>query len=154
MAASLARDKETALERECRVFTRYLTNREPDDYLLGKYVAMQACAARADARDRTDAALLRVARLGVTGTRIADAYARIFRPRTVLRRKLILVLALAENSRAFHRLLTSGAVGSRAANGLRAAGSVAAFVLALVTGLVIFAPLRFLPGSAERGGAG
>jgi hypothetical protein len=154
VAANLVGDTEPALQRECSVFTRYLTNREPDDYLLGKYVAMQACAARPDACDRIDAALLRVARLGVTATRIADAYARIFRPRTVLRRKLILALALAENSRAFHRSLTSGAVGSRAANGLRAAGAVAAFALALLTGVLIFTPLRFLPGSAERGGAG
>jgi hypothetical protein len=134
------------LRRECSVFTRYLTSREPDEYLLGKYLALQErVSAGAPPRARIDAALLAVARRGVTGTRIADAYARFFRPQGELRRKLVLVLAIAENSRGFHRALTTGSTGPRLLRAVSVAASLAAFGLALFAGLLLFTPFRFLP---------
>lgn len=142
---------EQALRHECRVFVRYLTGRAADDYLLEKYVALQHRSVdRRHRPTRVDAALLRVARLGVAGARTADAYARIFAPGTILRRKLILVLALAENSRTFHGLLTAGTAESRFASALRVGASVAGFLIALTVGVLVFTPLRLVPDAARK----
>jgi hypothetical protein len=143
--------RERTLRHECGVFARYLLGRDADDYLLGKYVALQHRAIdEPHPPTRIDAALLRVARLGIAGTRMADAYARIFNPEAVLRRKLILVLALAENSRTFHSWLTSGAAESRLTSAARVGAAVAGFVLALTVGVLVFTPLRLLPDAARK----
>lgn len=137
---------ETTLRRECDVFTRYLLGTAPDEYLVDKYVSMQSCITPAPCPRRLDAAVLSLGRSGVLGARIADAYSRFFLPRATLRRKLILVLALAENSREFHRLLTSGGTGRALGAVASLAASATVFAVALLIGFAVFTPLRLLSG--------
>ena len=142
------------LEREGRVLTRYLIGRDPDGYILRKYAdghgAMPGTGNPADGLDRV---LLATAVRGPVLARIADAYARIFRPRGTLRRKLILLVAVLENAPATHRSFTAGADGRRAAALLRIAGALGAFALALGAGLILFGPRHLAGGSARRGAA-
>jgi len=140
------------LQQECRTFTRYLMHREPDSYVLRKYLECHAAVFQdASIVVPIDNALLRFARKGRFWTRIADAYARIFRPRGTLRRKLILIFAILENSRAYHCEFTSGGSVSGWAAYLRVASAIAGFLMALSVGMVVFLPRHFL---TLRGGKG
>jgi nucleoside-diphosphate-sugar epimerase len=133
------------LPAECRAFTRYLTGRDPDDYVIGKYLAVQSAVLRgAPPRAPIDDALVSFAARGAYRARIADAYARIARPHGTLRRKLILLFAILENSRAFHRDFTAGGSGAAWLAVPRIALAVAAFALALGIGIVAFAPRQLL----------
>lgn len=84
------------LDAECRLFTRYLCDREPDEYVLANYRSAHAHLALAPDPGGLDAALLRAARGGPRRLRLADAHARLVHPRSVLRKKLVLLLAILE----------------------------------------------------------
>lgn len=137
-------EEQFRLQRECRTFTRYLMRREPDSYVVQKYVGSHTAILR-DALTilPIDSALVRFAAGGPFRTRIADAYARIFRPHGLLRRKLILVFAILENSRAYHQEFTSGGSGKYWVAWSRIVSSVAGFLAVLILGIVLFAPHQF-----------
>jgi hypothetical protein len=139
------------LRDECRLFSRYLLGREPDAYVLGRYVSLQPAAVnRAPTLTPLDFLLLKTARSGLFGLKIADAYARIFQPRGLLRRKLILIFAILENSRGFHSRFTSGASSSYVLTLVRIAAAVTGFGLALIASLVIIGPRAVVAGRQSR----
>lgn len=88
-----------SLEEECGLLFDYLTKREPGEYVVEAY-----CRAHLEAglispeASGPDRELLRFASPGGWRLAAADAYARLFVPTSLLRKKLILALALAENS--------------------------------------------------------
>jgi nucleoside-diphosphate-sugar epimerase len=88
------------IDRECDVFTRYLVSQPPTDYIHKQYE--MAVLARDLANDAEFAAFdrrtLSFARRNVFFTRVADAYCAIFHRHGVLRRKLILLLAILEHT--------------------------------------------------------
>jgi len=86
------------LEREARVFGRYLSGRTPPESLVAKYVDGHARADVAAGRgaDRFDRFLVAFARAGVLPARVADVWSAFLRRRSVLRRKLVLAVALLE----------------------------------------------------------
>lgn len=139
---------DAGLARECAAFAQYLARTTPTP-------AMQAYYARAQATMpcRTSAAMAPIdrwlsgwARRGGLPLRLADAYARFFRPTGALRQKLTLMLAILENSPETSRWLNSGETGSRAGvlAGLVLTGL--GFVAALALGMLLFGPLHLLGG--------
>jgi len=82
------------------VFTQYLTNQAPTEYIAKQY--RMALAARGLAKDDDfsafDRVTLNLARRGLVWTRFADAYCAIFRRHGALRRKLILLMAIVEHT--------------------------------------------------------
>ena len=86
------------LARECSVFCRYLCGAEPSDYVRAKYRAAHEVGAVEPAGGATsfDRALVAIARGGTWSTRAMDSYSRVFANGGLLRRKLVLVLALLE----------------------------------------------------------
>lgn len=135
-----------ALERECAVFVRYLVDGEADDYLKATYVRM---AGTQRVVDRVDRKLLDFAAAGPLHARIADAYARIFRPHGQLRRRLVLICAILESSRPFHRRFTAGTTTGAIGAAVGLALSCAGFGLCLLAGIARFGPNALL-GRAER----
>jgi hypothetical protein len=138
------------LTRECEVFTRYLVGRDPDAYVVRKYVEGQV-AVHPDAPWPLpiDDALVRFASKGPFRARVADAYARLFRPRGRLRRKLILTFAILESSAGFHRDFTSGHGGKTWTAWWTLLSVAVAFGAALGLGIVVFGP-RHVGGSIRR----
>jgi hypothetical protein len=133
--------QEGELLDECRLFTHYLVGRDPDAYVLDCYVRLQPAALEgATAVAPEDAVLLETGKSGLIRLRLADAYARFFRPRCLLRRKLILTFAILENSAQFHSRFTSGASSSYVAALVRIAAAMVTFGLALAASLVVVAP--------------
>jgi hypothetical protein len=141
--ADLGHDR--VAEAECAVFCRYLTGRQPPEPVLAQYVRAHA------RRDTTlepadpihDALLLRIARRGAVAASFADSYASLFAKRSVLRRKLILLLAILESTGSTHAWVDSVTTPSRSLFLLRSAAAVGAFAIRALAVAVVVLPLAF-----------
>lgn len=139
------------LNRECRVFCRYLLDQEPTAYLLDKYreghdkhpLEQEAQA------DRFEGLLVRVAGQGPFFTRLADSYARFFLPRAVLRKKLILLLALAESCAPTHQVFDAVEPGGKAVLFGKMLGRGVLFAATLTCAAAVFLPLQVVGRSAR-----
>ena len=130
------------LAAECRVFCRYLTREEPSDYVLGHYARARASAEAPAAAPVLDRGLLALARRGPLLTRVADGYSRIFQPHSTLRRRLILLLAILENSPPSARSLNSAREGRPLALLGRLALTMLGSAACLLTGVLLLGPLH------------
>lgn len=135
-------DGHARLEHEARTFTAALIGAVPVAYVVKQYARGHVSLPLAPVQG-FDAVLMHVARGGPTLTRIADAYARLFARRAILRRKLTLLLAILESAPptdgAFGPIVTSApAVLAR----LALAGVAA--VLFTAAGVVMIGPLHIL----------
>jgi len=131
---------EPQLERECRTFASYLVGIQPTPYVCDKYVAAHADAL--ECRGRFDKLLMRLARLGSVGTRMADSYARIFMPRAVIRKKLVVLLAILETCAPSFHLIDDIDSARPAVLMLRAAFRTAGFVVALIAAALFLFPAQ------------
>jgi len=135
--------------RECEALTRYLVGSAPSAYVLQSYRRLRPTAAIAEAP--IDRALDRAVRLGPTTARMADAYARRFRPTGSLRRRLTLLLAILENAPDTWERVGAGTAAGPLAAGARIAGTLLASGIALVAGILVFGPIALASGgSANR----
>ena len=142
---------DTTVAAECHVYARYLADTNPTPYVVDAYARLRPTAsrsARADAR-LIERSLLAASRWGAWPLRVADGYARFFLPRSVLRRRLVLMLAILENSPDGERQLNSGDEGSLVAVGARLMLTGVASVLCLAIGVVCFAPFHLLSGGDD-----
>ena len=138
--------------RECIAFTRYLTGKNPDDYLISVYSKIrQALPVGDEAATLIDSVLLRISTMNRSATRISDAYSRIFLPRCLLRQRLIMVFAILENHPNFHRDFTRGAGIPRWRALLSIGGSLLAFGVALVIGMIVLLPVHVASSLPRRG---
>ena len=96
------------LDRECMIFCRYLIGQEPNEYVKQKYrAAHQTSSLRWDPGDTAEAFLVRVAGIGAWSTKIIDAYTRVFHPFSIVRKKLVVLLAILESCAPTHAYLDS-----------------------------------------------
>lgn len=132
---------EGRLERECAVFAGYLGVPAPSGYVTGKYAEAHRRLSALRAADRFDDLLVGFAARHAAATRIADAYARLFAPRSALRNKLVLMLSILETS--VPALLHAPARGKPAViTRLAWAGTLAA--ASAVAGVLLLAPAHLL----------
>jgi hypothetical protein len=130
------------------VFARYLTGRAPADYVREKY--RQAFDGlqqqRLGVRDRFDALLLRLARMHPLLTHATDSYSRLLRADSVVRRRLIMLLAILETHAGsvsrLDRPDCHGIAGLVLGMGMRGIGSM----LLLLPALLLLLPLQLLLG--------
>jgi hypothetical protein len=89
---------ERDLERECIAFCTYLTGERPTRYLLKKYHEAASIDAQLDrvGCDAFDAYLLALSLLHPIVLKVVDTYTRLFQTGSIVRRKLVLTLALLE----------------------------------------------------------
>ena len=144
----VATESATVVAAECRVFAHFLADTDASPYVQHAYANLLATSdLPSNVRDRLiERALLSFARQGTLATRVADGYARFFLPRSMLRRRLVLMLAILENSPVSERLLNTGDEGSLVAVGLRLILTGIASVFASIVGVVIFAPVHLASG--------
>jgi NADH dehydrogenase len=145
LAPPAGADAERArLERECRVLAAHLLAAEPDAYIRRKYADAHFQLHGLSPVDRFERTLIQVAATHRTLTAMADAYARTFFPESVLRRKLVLLLALLESaspsSEAIDRPVGGGPVSVMVRLVLRVLIAMARLVL----GTALFMPARLL----------
>jgi hypothetical protein len=136
------------LQRECEVFTRHIARLPATPYVIRRYADAHEVLAGLTPGDGHGRWLLTVARAGPAGCRVADAWTRVAAPRSALRRKLVVLLAILEVSPPFAAALDQPS-GGRVTGWARIAGGGVMGVLALVLGLVLFLPVRLVAGRGE-----
>lgn len=135
-----------SINSECDVFSRYLVSQVPTDYIRRQYeTAVVARNLASDAEfSAFDRRTLRLARRHAFFTRLADAYCAIFHRHGVLRRKLILLLAILEHTAPtatrFDRPKIRGPVGI--GTNLFVLGT--SFGLSLIAGMLLLLPSHLL----------
>jgi hypothetical protein len=148
----LEREAEAVLASECDAFCRYLAGLPADPYITAKYVeAHRVYAVEAASGHRPDERLLvRLASHHPVLATLADGYASVWARKGLLRRKLILTLALLEV-----RAATAPAVdvpsrgtvlGLLARLGVMSAG----FVVSVAIGSLAFGPVMLGRRVLER----
>ena len=94
--------------------------------------------------------LLAFARSGPALTALADAYARIVRPYGVLRRKLVLALAVLEFSRGTHGHFDTARPARTLVSWLGLFGLGALWLTKLLVACLVFAPLHVVSKARSR----
>jgi hypothetical protein len=142
-----------AVEREGRVFGRYLLGRPVDDEIVGRYVdaVRSGAAGRYPAPIAFDRLLARLARVHPSLTRAIDVYARHFRDVTPVRKRLILMLALLESHAPTYADLDSVDSGGTAVLYVRMTGAVLGSAALLALAAVVLTPARLVLGGRGRG---
>ncbi len=143
------------LERECRVFGRYLLGRDVNPYVRLKYAQAHEILAWENAPGGFDSLLIRIAARHPMATKLCDAYARFFAPRGFLRKKLVLLLAIAEVSPPFCRALDATDAGGWPMFIARTMLKGMGMVLCLLLALPVLLPLQLflkMAGSGRREG--
>ena len=140
-----------ALDNECRVFCRYLAGREATDYLLATYRAAHATGAvePAGGSSAFEHGVVALARRSGLLARALDARARILAPGSLLRRKLVLVLAILETSAETEAAVDTPTHSGPVGLGLHLVGLGLAFGCLFVVGLLLSPLALVLGGGAE-----
>jgi NADH dehydrogenase len=132
---------------ECVTFTRHLLGLEPDPVVIRSYGAALAALPALNADSPWDRALLSLARRGVGGTRAADAFAALFARASVLRQRLVILLAILETRPPFSDRIDEALGGSRWWVFARIAWKGLGSVAYLVAGAVWLVPARLIQGA-------
>lgn len=136
------------LERECRVFTRYLAGVAPPPEATRKYVEAHRVTRAFTHGPSFERFLVAVARLTPPLTMLADGHARLVAPRSLLRKKLVLVLAILESSRNYRALEPGRPRPAGQLIGVLLLHVVLAMAAAAV-GIIVFLPLQLLWPAGE-----
>jgi nucleoside-diphosphate-sugar epimerase len=136
------------LDRECRVFCRYLIRQPANRMLLDKYAE---CHEKVNliARNRFDSFLLKQASRNRFFAKLSDSYSRFFYPDAVLRKKLVYLLAILETSSPYFRFFDQAPGRNKVmvflTLGLRGSG----FALALLLSFFMYLPFRVMMGRKD-----
>lgn len=137
------------LDRECRVFTKHVLGCPPDAYVTRKYVEAHLVSTAFGAASRFDAFLLGFARRHHLFARTADSYASLFFPGAVLRKKLVLLLAILETSPPYYRTIDQ-APGEGRTLLVRLSIRAGVAMLCTLLGALIFVPTRLIFAVVDR----
>jgi hypothetical protein len=145
------------LAAECRTFSTYLIGREPAAYVIEKYCQAHAAGniLHIPKHDALDAILVRVAARRHFFTRVVDLYTSLFFKHALVRKKLVLLLAILESASATHAYFDVPDPVSRLELGWlivqRGLVSGAALLVSLVSILPLHLGLRARNESGLRG---
>jgi NADH dehydrogenase len=146
--APAARDR--TLEGECHVFTRHLIGGDPTPYIVEHYVRAHQASGRLMPGDRFDRLLVRIAARHRLLARCADSYARVFVPASLLRRKLVLLLAILETAPETHRVIDAPPGGGAMLIAGRLIGQGVLWLAGLLAAAVLLAPVQLAIGQRKR----
>ncbi|MCI0557750.1 MAG: hypothetical protein MN733_04590 [Nitrososphaera sp.] len=90
------------MDEECKALGQYLLGCRPNDYIVAKYREAHRVNKTFQSVCPFDTFLMAVATRGVLATTLVDSYTSLFFRRAVLRRKLILLVAILESCSPTH----------------------------------------------------
>jgi hypothetical protein len=145
--------EEDELAREAATFARYLCGVAAGEYVVERYRAAHALGlVELRATSSFERAVVALARRGTWSARAMDASTRLVQPAGLLRRKLVLLLALLESRSPPAEAIDAPTAGSRSGLLLHAAGLTLLYGVHALAGLLILAPVR-LACALRRDGA-
>ena len=143
--------EQASLLAECRHFTRYLVDVDPDDYVCDSYLlANKVRHDELTPQTGFDLLLLTISLKHRLLTRAIDVYARFFAHASAVRRRLVTLLAFIESSAStverHEHPDYAGLAGFVADLAWRSAG----LALLLLVAIVILLPVQLLSGGLRR----
>ena len=143
-------ESRTLFNRECAVFCRYLLGTKPTEYVMRKYEEAHklGCVDDGMTSDPFDRTLTALAKISPVATRIVDSYAAVFFHNCLLRRKLILLLAILESCAPSHSSLDTVDEGPRSLIAVKLVQSACASGFLLLIAILMFVPLHAMLGTA------
>lgn len=149
--AQQAPDQVTDLDGECDVFTRHLIGCGADAYVRTKYAEAHTALPTLKPHDAFDSFLVTFARRGPLLAKLAGAHAALFAPASLLRKKMVLLLAILETCPPTHRMIDAP-LGGRPVPALLVLALIGVLaVLGLVVGSLILLPIRGVLALASGG---
>lgn len=134
------------LDDECNLFCYYLINQKPNKYVSEKYQEGHKLnnINRNHALGNFDKLLINIARISPLFTRLVDVYTRIFFKNAVLRKKLVLLLAILESCAPTHNYIDSVDTFSKTTFYIRMFEKGLSFIHTLLISSIIFMPFHIL----------
>lgn len=131
------------LERECAVFARYLGAGAGDAYVTSQYVAAhEAGVVELPETTGFERSVVALARTLPWAVRALDAHARVFGNGSLLRRKLVVLLAILETRAPHDSALDTPTQGSSLAMFVRMAWLGIVFATLVVVTALLLVPVR------------
>jgi uncharacterized protein YbjT (DUF2867 family) len=153
-ALSSSPEPNATLAREFERLARYLGTRSPTPAATAAYVSAHPSVVAVPA-DRLDRWLVAVGRRSGIGCALADTYARLARPHGVLRRKLVLALAVLESSATSHADYDTARSSTTLSAWLAIVGQGTWWAAQLALALILLGPVHLVAratgGGADRG---
>lgn len=142
--AGAAQGVDPLLERECDVFVRYLSGTAPSEYVRERYFAAHAAGVvePPGGASRFEHWVARRASSATWLARALDAHQRVFANGSLLRRKLVLLLALLEVRAPHAEALDTPTGSSRAAMVCTLAWLGARFAVTVLLTTLVLAPFQ------------
>jgi len=145
----------STLMHECKVFTSYLIMQVPNAYVVEKYQAGHMISnLHCEPRPYTfDKMLVTIASRHRFLTRLVDSYSRVVFPASVVRRKLILLMAILESCSPTHEEFEVGDKTRKGVACIRIWEGVATFLFNVALSMLFLGPLHviFVAKSILRG---
>lgn len=152
----VGKEKEQAhteqLTKECEVFTQYLIGERPDPYIVDKYHQAHHIDPRLQNMSipAFDRFLLSIGGAHPWLTAIVDAHTSFFRQGAVIRKKLILLMALLESHGSSHRQFEISDSSSRIVLFTMLAWKGIMFGLRLGLAITLLLPLQMITAALSR----
>jgi hypothetical protein len=143
------------IDVECLALGRYLFNQDVNEYMRDKYSSANAMLGLENAAGRFDRLLVASSVRHPLLAKACDAYSRFFAPQGALRKKMILLLAIAEVSPTIFLSLDATDAGGWFMFFVRSMWKGMGMVLCLLPALPVLLPLQLLlkmTGSRRRKG--
>jgi hypothetical protein len=145
----------TRIDGECLALGRYLFGQDVSEYVRDKYGAASAVLGLEKDNGSFDRLLVSLAVRHPLLARPCDAYARFFAPQGALRKKMVVLLAIAEVTPPTFRALDVADSGGRFLFFVRTMRKGAGMVLSLLPALIVLLPLQLaLKLTGRPGGKG
>lgn len=132
------------LERECEVLTSYLIDRTPDSYIKKKYLEGNKFICVENNSDFLDSLLIKIAHRGSFLIKLADAYTSLFYRKSLLRKKLMLLVAILECTSSTYNALDSVNETSKLCFFIRIIQKIAVFLFMLFISTIAFMPIHVI----------
>ena len=132
------------LTEECIVFSQFIVNEEIDEYVCKKYIDGHSLSniALQKKNDLFNGIIVAVARLNPLLTRLADTYTSVFYRRSLLRKKLVLLLAILEIRQSYISILDTANESSKPILFLQLLQRELFFLGLLMISSIIFGPVH------------
>ena len=137
-------DREDGLDAECRVFVRHILGCDAAPYVLEKYTDAHRVSAAYSTGSRFDMFLVRVAARNTFFAKLVDSYASVLAPVSLVRRKLVLILAILETAAPSCSVIDDVDGSSVAVQFARLCVRGVGSVLGLLVGVLVFTPARMI----------
>jgi len=138
-----------ALTEECRVFTRYLAASRPTAYVVDQYIKAHHTSPKFLPADVFDQRLVGFARRHPLSARLADSFARVFAPSSLLRRKLVLLLAILETAPPTCHVIDRPPSSNRMVLAGWLAAKTALWLIGLLAAAALLLPVRVVDGGRK-----